>query len=172
MTVVAFLLRCALATVFLRAGAVKLFDVADFRIAVGNYGLLPERLVRPAALALPLAEVVLGVMLLVGLDTGPVAALLLALLAGFSAAIAFNLRRGRTFSCGCSGKTSSDISWRHVSANAVLAAMAAVVSLWAFQPLAVVAGWGFRDGTTLGPGQAGGRVAYGRRRRRAGPALP
>jgi hypothetical protein len=156
MVVTALLLRFALAAIFLHAGAVKLTDLDEFRTAVRNYRLLPNFAVAPVALALPLAEVMGGLLLIFGIGTGPVAAVLVALLAVFVVAIAVNLLRGRTFSCGCSGAASSDITWRHVIVNAVLAALAALVSIWAGQPLTVAAGWGLREGS---PVSAEGAVA-------------
>jgi Methylamine utilisation protein MauE len=149
MVVTALLLRFALAAIFLHAGTVKLSDLGEFRTAVRNYRLLPEFAVAPVAVALPLAEVACGVLLVFGVGTGPVAAVLVLLLAVFVVAIAVNLLRGRTFSCGCSGTTSSDITWRHVAVNAVLAVLAALVSAWAAQPLTVAAGWGLRGGSPV-----------------------
>jgi hypothetical protein len=154
MTVVALLFRFTLAAVFLHAGVVKMIDLGEFRLAVRNYRLVPERLLGPLVLALPLAELACAALLVVGIGTGPVAALLVILLAVFVGAISVNLLRGRTFSCGCSGRTSSDITWRHVIVNAVLAVMAVQVSFWAAQPLTVAAGWGLHDSSSLTPGQA------------------
>jgi Methylamine utilisation protein MauE len=142
MTVAALLCRYVLAAMFLHAGLVKLADVGEFRLAVRNYRLVPERALGLVAVGLPVAEAACGLLLAAGLATGPVAAVLVALLTVFVVAIAVNLRRGRTFSCGCSGKNSSDITWRHVYVNAGLAVLAALVSVWAVQPLTVTAGWG------------------------------
>ncbi len=154
MIVFALLCRYVLAAIFGHSGAVKMVDLADFRLAVRNYDLVPERLLGVFAVGLPIAEVACAGMLIAGLWTGPAAAALVLMLAVFVFAISVNLLRGRTFDCGCSGKTSSDITWRHVFVNAVLAVLALVVSIWAVQPLTVAAGWGIGGGPALSGGDA------------------
>jgi len=142
MIVFALLCRYIIAVIFGHSGAVKMIDLADFRLAVRNYQLVPERLLGAFAIGLPVAELACAGLLIAGVLTGPAAALLVVMLAVFVLAISVNLLRGRTFSCGCSGKTSSDITWRHVIVNGGLAVAAALVSVWAVQPLTVTAGWG------------------------------
>jgi Methylamine utilisation protein MauE len=154
MIVFALLCRYALAVIFGHSGAVKMVDIADFRLAVRNYDLVPERLLGAFAIGLPVAELACAGLLIAGVLTGPAAALLVVMLAVFVLAISVNLLRGRTFSCGCSGKTSSDITWRHVVVNAALALAAAVVSVWAVQPLTVTAGWGIGGTPALSGGAA------------------
>jgi len=165
MIVFALLCRYALAAIFGHSGAVKMIDLADFRLAVRNYDLVPERLLGVFAIGLPAAELACAGLLLTGVLTGPAAALLVVMLAVFVLAISVNLLRGRTFSCGCSGRTSADITWRHVFINAALALVAVVVSVWAVQPLTVMAGWGtsgtpaLTGGDALGVLLAAGTVA-------------
>jgi len=165
MIVFALLCRYALAVIFGHSGAVKMIDIADFRLAVRNYDLVPARLLSAFAIGLPAAELACAGLLIAGVLTGPAAAVLAVMLAVFVFAISVNLLRGRTFSCGCSGKTSSDITWRHVIVNSVLAIAAALVSVWAVQPLTVAAGWGIggtpalSGSAALGVLLAGGTVA-------------
>ena len=70
---------------------------------ITNYRLLPSPLVRPAATLVPVAELLLGLALLVGgqpaaYAAAPAAVLLLI----FAAAIYKNIRRGRHYiDCGC-----------------------------------------------------------------------
>lgn len=154
MIVFALLCRYSLAVIFGHSGAVKMIDLADFRLAVRNYELVPQRLLGAFAIGLPVAELACAGLLVVGVLTGPAAAFLGVMLAVFVFAISVNLLRGRTFSCGCSGKTSSDITWRHVIANALLAIAAALVSVWAVQPLTVTAGWGIGGAPALSGGAA------------------
>lgn len=154
MIVFALLCRYSLAVIFGHSGAVKMIDLADFRLAVRNYELVPQRLLGAFAIGLPVAELACAGLLVVGVLTGPAAAFLGVMLAVFVFAISVNLLRGRTFSCGCSGKTSSDITWRHVIANALLAIAAALVSAWAVQPLTVTAGWGIGGAPALSGGAA------------------
>ncbi len=125
------IVRVLIAVVFLRAGIVKLTSRKAFRLAVANYEILPVGLTPAAAVIIPAAEVTAGLLLLLGVLPAVVAAVLAALLVCFSAAIAVNLARGRTFDCGCGNSrvAPQTISWRHVAVNTVLAASAAAISV-------------------------------------------
>jgi uncharacterized membrane protein YphA (DoxX/SURF4 family) len=69
---------------------------------IGNYRLLPSRLVRPAAYVLPPVELALAAALLSGIMILPAAAAAMTLLLIFALAMAINIRRGRDFiDCGC-----------------------------------------------------------------------
>ena len=120
--------RFVLATVFLLAGAAKLADRRGFAVAVAGYGLLPSRLVRPVAAALPPVEVGAAVLLAAGILPRPVAAVLGALLVVFAGAVAVNLGRGRRMSCACFGTSvEQDLTWLTVVRNLGLVVAAAVV---------------------------------------------
>jgi uncharacterized membrane protein YphA (DoxX/SURF4 family) len=123
-------IRLFIAGTFIRAGAVKLADIKEFRLAVANYDILPAGLVAAAAVTVPAVEVVAGLLLLLGVLPVVVAAVLAALLLCFSAAIAVNLARGRVFDCGCgSNVTPQTIGWRHIAVNALLAGGATAVAV-------------------------------------------
>lgn len=145
-------LRFLIAGLFLRAGTVKLADRADFQQAVKNYQLVPAPLVKTVAAAVPAAEMIAGFLLLLGVATSIAGWLLAALLAGFSAAIAINLARGRVFDCGCGGSAPRNISWQHVASNLLLAASAAVVALAPLPKLALRNGPGAVLSPAVPPG--------------------
>jgi hypothetical protein len=86
------------------AGALgKWVQRTEFVSAVGDYALVPARLVPIAAGALLVLEGGIGVLLLARIEAPWAARLAAALLAGFAFAIAINLARGRThIDCGCS----------------------------------------------------------------------
>ncbi|MDN8002206.1 MauE/DoxX family redox-associated membrane protein [Burkholderia multivorans] len=92
------------AAVVLLGAIAKLRAPVAFRDAVAGYRLLPDALVAPAALAIPLVEA-LGAAALLFRDTRTAAAIgLIALLIAFAAALAANILRGRTdIDCGCTG---------------------------------------------------------------------
>ncbi|KVQ78670.1 methylamine utilization protein MauE [Burkholderia multivorans] len=92
------------AAVVLLGAVAKLRAPVAFRDALAGYRLLPDALVGPAALAIPLAEA-LGAAALLFPDTRAAAAIgLIALLLAFAAALAANILRGRTdIDCGCTG---------------------------------------------------------------------
>ena len=123
------ILRAGVGVVFVAAALAK-FAMGRERLVrlIDSYGLLPQLLVRGFAQALPPTELIVGALLLVGLWTRPAAALAIALLGLFSAAVALAIRRGRTDSCGCFGRALAQrLRWRLVVRNAVLAAGAAGV---------------------------------------------
>lgn len=95
--------RFGLAAVFLVSGVLKAIDPAQTRIAVRAYDLLPSSLIGPVATSLPLVELVLGTLLLVGAFTRWVALasalLLIVLMTGLVQAWA----RGLSIDCGCFG---------------------------------------------------------------------
>ncbi|MGA9309394.1 MAG: MauE/DoxX family redox-associated membrane protein [Pseudonocardiaceae bacterium] len=95
--------RLGLAAVFLVSGALKVVDPAQTRIAVRAYELLPPDLVGPVATALPLLELVLGTLLLVGAFTRWVALAAAILLVVLMIAVAQAWARGLSIDCGCFG---------------------------------------------------------------------
>jgi len=113
----------------LLVGAVqKIRDWNGFRTALAAYRLLPEALVMPAALALPILEVIAGAALFTIPFRVPGAALALAVLLTVTAAVAINLLRGRIdIDCGCGGVEGRQrLSWGLVARNAVLMAAVAL----------------------------------------------
>lgn len=84
---------------------------------------VPAWLARPV----PLAELVVGALLAVGIARPWPALAALVLLAVFSALIAAHLAAGQHPPCACFGAWSAKpLSWRHLARNAVLAALAVV----------------------------------------------
>ena len=116
-----------LAAVFAAAGIAKLADRPGTRIAVREFGA-PEHLVGLLAIALPLVELAIA-LLLIPAATRSVGALGgLVLLCLFSVAIAVSLARGRAPDCHCFGQLhSSPASWRTLVRNALLAGFGALI---------------------------------------------
>jgi thiol-disulfide isomerase/thioredoxin len=113
--------------VFAAAALGKLTDHAGTRDALAGFGV-PHVLVTPAAVALPVVEVAVAVLLLFGATRAVGAAGALGLLALFAVAIVANLLRGRTPECHCFGRLhSAPAGWSTVGRNAVLAAGATAV---------------------------------------------
>lgn len=97
------MVRLGLAAVFLVSGALKAVDPAQTRIAVRAYELLPSGLVGPVATVLPLVELALGTLLLVGAFIRWVALASAVLLLGLMSAVAQAWARGLSIDCGCFG---------------------------------------------------------------------
>lgn len=110
--------------IFAHAGLSKLQHRSVMPGIVANYRLLPEALVVPVATMLPFAELAIGVALLAGglrVAVLPAIAFLLA----FAAAMAINLRRGRShIDCGCGrSQLRQTLNWSLVARNLALAVL-------------------------------------------------
>jgi uncharacterized membrane protein YphA (DoxX/SURF4 family) len=119
--VVSVSLRGLLALLFVVAGWHKLSDTERFAAMLRAYRLMPDSLARPLALGLPLAEIVVGALLVLPWTTaGAIGGG--ALLALYSLAISVNLMRGRrAIDCGCFGSASNvPLSGALLLRNAIL----------------------------------------------------
>lgn len=126
------LLRLVLGGLLLLAGGTKLADRSAFQEAVGDYDVLPTWLERPFAALVPLIEVTLGALLLLGLGTRAAAALATPLFLSFGIAIGINVLRGRTFDCHCFGAAQRErIGWPSLIRAAALVVIALVVAVGA-----------------------------------------
>jgi uncharacterized membrane protein YphA (DoxX/SURF4 family) len=120
-------LRLVLGGLLLLAGATKLAGRASFREAVTEYQVLPRFLEAPFAVLLPLVEVTLGGLLLIGLGTAVVAAIATPVFLSFTLAIGINLARGRSFDCHCFGSVSRDTIGAPAFLRSLALAIAALV---------------------------------------------
>jgi Methylamine utilisation protein MauE len=96
---------------------------------LANYRLLPRWSIAPVHVLLPLAELAIGVgMIARPLFAAPAAALLLLV---FAAAMAVNLRRGRSdIDCGCHQSVLRQrLSWTLVWRNAALSVLALLAAV-------------------------------------------
>ncbi|MBI5524476.1 MAG: hypothetical protein HY910_17765 [Desulfarculus sp.] len=91
--------RLGLGLVFVWAGAVKLLDIHAFGVVLARHALLPEALLLPAAVGLPLLEVVAGLGLMAGVRGG--LTLVSGLLVLFAGVLWFGVLRGLEIDCGC-----------------------------------------------------------------------
>jgi uncharacterized membrane protein YphA (DoxX/SURF4 family) len=95
--------RLVVGCVWILAGASKLFDPAQSVAAMRAYQLLPGSLVQPVGQLLPVIEVVVGAMLVLGLLTRGAAVISSVLFVAFIIGIASVWARGLTIDCGCFG---------------------------------------------------------------------
>jgi hypothetical protein len=125
--------RLTLGIVFALSGITKLANVHAFVASVGDFRLLPRRLVAPFAVGVVAAELASAAALLRGIGVEAAAVVVLVLLAIFTTALVRSLSRGRTVVCRCFGELSArSLSWTAVLRNGLLLALAAatVVSAW------------------------------------------
>ncbi|PTQ11820.1 methylamine utilization protein MauE [Sphingomonas oleivorans] len=113
--------------VFLVASWSKLRDMAGFEGNVSAYGLLPARLVPMAARMLAFVELLIGLLLLSGMEAAWHQAAAMALLLAFAMAMAINIGRGRRMiGCGCQLSTASvPLGWHLVARNVALSLLLA-----------------------------------------------
>jgi uncharacterized membrane protein YphA (DoxX/SURF4 family) len=99
----AVLARLVVGGVWLVAGLTKVGDPESSVRAVRAYQLVPDPLERTVGYALPLLEICLGVLLVVGLAQRLAAVASAVLLAGFIVGISAAWARGLQIECGCFG---------------------------------------------------------------------
>lgn len=121
MIVFALVIQDVVAISLLAAGVAKTGSYRTFRSAVSDYQLVPERFISVITRAVPIAEVLIGGLLVSAMArpagvVGAASALML-----FALAMAVNLARGRRIDCGCaSGRHARPISWWLVLRNVSL----------------------------------------------------
>ena len=98
---VSLILRLFLAAVFLTAGLPKLSNISASQRAVRVYEIFGYETSNLIGILLPIGEVILGVMLLIGLFTRTCAIVATVLLVVFMAGIASAWARGLNIDCGC-----------------------------------------------------------------------
>jgi rhodanese-related sulfurtransferase/uncharacterized membrane protein YphA (DoxX/SURF4 family) len=94
-------MRWSLGVIFLYAGGSKLLDPQGVAVLIDSYDILPDLLVQPAAIGLPLLEVVAAVGLVIDIRGSLTA--IGALLAVFMAILAYGIWMGLDVDCGCFG---------------------------------------------------------------------
>jgi uncharacterized membrane protein YphA (DoxX/SURF4 family) len=95
--------RLVLAGVWIAAGLAKITDLDASVRAVRAYRLLPEIAAQVVGAGLPVVELLLGVLLLVGAGVRAGASVSAVLLLGFLVGIASAWARGLRIDCGCFG---------------------------------------------------------------------
>lgn len=144
-SLLAYVLRVALAAVFLIAAWTKLTNVTGalegargaetFAEAIMAYRLgLPEWLVAWSTFTIPIAELLVGVALVLGLWTRAAALVYVLLLAAFTAGVMSVISRGLNITCGCFGDfklyCEGAIGWCKVAENGVLAGLAGLLLIF------------------------------------------
>lgn len=101
--IVGLVARLLLGGVVVVAGGLKLLHPAQSVLAVRGYQLLPYDVASSVGYALPLLEVVVGVLLLLGFFTRPAALVGGLLMVAFIIGISSAWARGISIDCGCFG---------------------------------------------------------------------
>jgi uncharacterized membrane protein YphA (DoxX/SURF4 family) len=111
--------RVALGLILIYAGFAKLVEPSQALRAVQAYRILPPSIDDVVAIGLPLLELTVGVLLVIGLGTRPAAWVAGGLMVVFIAAVASAWIRGLSIDCGCFGGggdvAAADKTWRYTS---------------------------------------------------------
>ena len=111
--------RVALGAVMVTAGALKISDPGQAVRAVQAYQILPQGMTHVVGYGLPLIEIVLGLLLILGLGTRGVGVLAGLFMIVFIAAVSSAWARGLSIDCGCFGgggaAGSAGKAWRYLS---------------------------------------------------------
>lgn len=127
-TFLAVYLRWIIGGTLVLAGGMKSRRTEDFVETVEALGVVPPVLARSAALAIILAELVVGTSLIVGIRVRSAAFASLALFLIFTVVVGVNLLRRNIVNCGCFGPYFGDrISHRTIVRNLLLAALSGMV---------------------------------------------
>jgi len=127
---ITFVLRLILGVTFLVFGSSKLPDLAGFADTVVRYRVLPESLAIPYGYALPWAEVVVGLFLILGLGLrfiAPIAILVIASLIAGTAGTLYVL--GTRGPCGCLPGLNWELGASHIIAQVAMLIMATQIWL-------------------------------------------
>ena len=93
------IIRWLLGAIFIYAGGTKLLEPEIFAVLIQAYGVVPERLLMPVAIGLPLLEVIIGIGLL--LDIRGNLTLVACLLVLFITILGYGIWIGLDVDCGC-----------------------------------------------------------------------
>ncbi|NNG01511.1 MAG: DoxX family protein [Desulfobacteraceae bacterium] len=105
------LLRWALGIIFICSGSIKLADPGIFAVLIDAYGIVPEMLLLPVAVILPLLEVAAGIGMLFDVrgSLWTIAGLLLT----FMIILGYGLHMGIDVDCGCFGSQDPEAAAFH-----------------------------------------------------------
>jgi uncharacterized membrane protein YphA (DoxX/SURF4 family) len=95
------IVRVVYVVLFLYAGINKLMNPRAFATVIDAFGLVPDPIIMPIALALPILEIVAAVGLL--FDLRGVLGLVTGLLVFFMAVVSYGIWMGLDIDCGCFG---------------------------------------------------------------------
>ena len=107
----ALIIRLYLAGIFLVAWYGKVRDPGLFGLQVAAYQILPVWAIKVVVVLLPLLELTLAVLLIVGMWVRSAAALIGALLLVFMLAAVIAMAKGLELSCGCFSGAEEPLAW-------------------------------------------------------------
>lgn len=128
---VRIVLRMILGGVFLYAGILKMQSPQTFADRIAGFQLLPDAGINLLALSLPVFEIAVGAMLIIGFQIEMAAFSVLILCTVFAVALISALARGLKIDCGCfgSGTPSTLKTWFSLGRDILLAGAAWIIGI-------------------------------------------
>lgn len=93
--------RSLVGVIFLVAAVPKLFDINGFSEVINAYGMLPDFLIMPSAIIIPILEIVLAIGVIFNRRREKIGSAMLLLL--FIAVLSYAIYLGLDIDCGCFG---------------------------------------------------------------------
>jgi putative oxidoreductase len=109
--VLGLLLRVYVGGVFIYASMYKINYPGEFAETIASYQLVPYWAVNFMSLVMPWAELVSGILMVLGVRTKSAAAAIAGMLVLFSLAILITLLRGIPIGCGCFTSVEDTLGW-------------------------------------------------------------
>ncbi len=109
--VLGLLLRAYVGGVFIYASMYKINYPGEFAETIASYQLVPFWVVNLMALVMPWAELVSGILMVLGVRTKSAAAAIGGMLVMFSLVILITLLRGIPIGCGCFTSVEEPLGW-------------------------------------------------------------
>ena len=107
----ALVLRFYIGGLFIYASLSKINYTAEFTETIANYQLVPFWAVNLMAVSLPWAELICGLLMILGVRAKAAAAAIAALMGVFTVAIIITMIRGTPIGCGCFSSVEEPVSW-------------------------------------------------------------
>ncbi len=106
--------RWILGGIFIYSGSVKFMDPSRFAEIIAGFGLLPEVLIYPLAVLLPVIELVAGIGLIFSLRGS--LSVIAAMLVIFIAVLLYGIHLGLDIDCGCFGPEDPEQAYKGLKA--------------------------------------------------------
>ncbi len=134
--IVVLALRLVVAAIFLVAALPKIAEPSTFATDIDNYRIVPDALIGPIAVGLPLLEALVGIALITGVHARGAAVVASAMLVAFAFGMIQAIGRGIDLDCGCFGHVvETRVSWLTVTRNVVLTLACGLIALGPDLPL-------------------------------------
>jgi putative oxidoreductase len=122
--------RLLLGAIFISFALSKILRPAVFALNVVDYGLMPSWGVNLWALALPWAELVVGLFLILGIRTRAAATLIAAMNIVFIVGLVNAILHHMPINCGCVGEVGEPVNWLKVMKNTAMVVMTIQIFLY------------------------------------------